>query len=997
MVGAGGAPTGMENAAAGGETAAVTGEKKSADLPDFVFTDIDRKMDAVYGDHVHQNDGTHLNGGIADDAEWQARFNTLIVLHNQQYDLPRGRVGHTFIDEFSNIIEGVIDRKWNFERAMVFMMTVLQRTSSVKKAKDVKERLDTRIQAWKDGKFDMLVQTAERDMKANMTNLRGNMTDAKIHKIFDDMMKRGKIRQAARFVTQRLSGGVMMPDDIDEKSGNPVSEVLHSKHPAAKTPDYLPAFDKCPEFVDLDITEDTVSKTARQLKGAAGTGGTDSETIASWLLKFGTYSQRLRNAIARLAKWLSNDNPPWAAYRALMAGRLIALDKNPGVRPIAIGEVLRRLIAKCVLSVAKGEAQEACGIDQLCGGLQAGIEGGVHAMHSMWETHKMEEEWGFLLIDARNAFNEVNRTVMLWVIRHEWPSGARFCFNCYQHHALLVNHGAIGKSVIIPSQEGVTQGDPLSMICYGIAILPLIRMLKREFPTAKQQWYADDGSTAGYFSDIRAQFERLQQIGPNYGYFPESSKSILVVASHNFEQAKVVFADLNFQVVTGSRYLGSFIGETMERDSWIANKVDDWVHSIKKLADAARAYPQSAYSALQRSVQQEWQYLQRTTPNIESCFDQLEKAIQEEFLPALFGEAIEDGDYRLELAHLPVKYSGLALPNTVNSATPNHQASKDVCSHLISALKDETTFETANHTQTMATAKAAIRTSRDNLHEQELKRITDPIPAATKCTILRSQETGQWLQTPPSYVNGTCLTDMEFRDALHLRYCRTPPNLPTHCDGCGAKFSIAHGLECKKGGLVIQRHDEIKFELQDLAARALIPSVVRDEPQIYPSRSAAVEETEGMSTPTEERGDLLIRNLWKHQTDCILDVRITNLDAPSNIHRKPESVLLSHEREKKKKYLQACLDQRRHFSPFVVSCDGVLGKEAKVVLQNLAGRLAKKSGKPYSETSNFMKSRMSIAIVRATHLCIRGSRTPTSRMSQHPQWEDGAGLSLFYY
>ena len=43
---------------------------------------------------------------------------------------------------------------------------------------------------------------------------------------------------------------------------------------------------------------------------------------------------------------------------------------------------MRRLLAKCVLSVAKGEAQEACGIDQL----QAGIEGGIHAMHSIWET-----------------------------------------------------------------------------------------------------------------------------------------------------------------------------------------------------------------------------------------------------------------------------------------------------------------------------------------------------------------------------------------------------------------------------------------------------------------------------------------------------------------------------------------------------------------------------------------------------------------------------------
>ena len=76
-----------------------------------------------------------------------------------------------------------------------------------------------------------------------------------------------------------------------------------------------------------------------------------------------------------------------------------------------------------------------------------------------------------------------------------------------------------------------------------------------------------------------------------------------------------------------------------------------------------------------------------------------------------------------------------------------------------------------------------------------------------------------------------------------------------------------------------------------------------------------------MSAPTEEQGDLLIRSIWTPQTDCILDARITNLDAPYNNHRKQEAVLVSEEREKKKKDLQACLDQRRRFSPFVVSCD----------------------------------------------------------------------------
>ena len=116
--------------------------------------------------------------------------------------------------------------------------------------------------------------------------------------------------------------------------------------------------------------------------------------------------------------------------------------------------VLRRLLAKCVLSVIKGVAQEACGIDQLCGRLQAGIGSGV-----MGDT----EDGRGMGIPARNAFHEINHTVMLWVMHHKFLSGAPFCFNCYLHHALLVNHGAIGKTVIISNQEGVAQRDPLSM------------------------------------------------------------------------------------------------------------------------------------------------------------------------------------------------------------------------------------------------------------------------------------------------------------------------------------------------------------------------------------------------------------------------------------------------------------------------------------------------------------------------------------------------------
>ena len=99
-----------------------------------------------------------------------------------------------------------------------------------------------------------------------------------------------------------------------------------------------------------------------------------------------------------------------------MANRLMALDKCPGVRPVGIGEIWRRLFSKCVLKEAGAEATEACGSDQLCAGLKAGIEGAVHAVRAMAAIRPDEEEWGFLLVDAANAFNAGNRTAILWTV-----------------------------------------------------------------------------------------------------------------------------------------------------------------------------------------------------------------------------------------------------------------------------------------------------------------------------------------------------------------------------------------------------------------------------------------------------------------------------------------------------------------------------------------------------------------------------------------------------
>jgi hypothetical protein len=120
-----------------------------------------------------------------------------------------------------------------------------------------------------------------------------------------------------------------------------------------------------------------------------------------------------------------------------------------------------------------------------------------------------------------------------------------------------------------------------------------------------QTWYADDAGVAGKFDSIRSLFKKLQDIGPHYGYFPEPSKSILIVTQDNLEAATAAFADLDFKITTGYRYLGAFIGEKDARDTWIKEKVVNWIDAVTELASAAVKYPQAAYTGLQKSLQQE--------------------------------------------------------------------------------------------------------------------------------------------------------------------------------------------------------------------------------------------------------------------------------------------------------------------------------------------------------------------------------------------------------
>ena len=156
----------------------------------------------------------------------------------------------------------------------------------------------------------------------------------------------------------------------------------------------------------------------------------------------------------------------------VLANRLIPLNKGEGaVHPIGVGEVLRRIIGKCVIKVTKPDVIDASGSLQVCEGHKSENEAAIHAMRDIFHA---DETDAVLLIDASNTFNALNRTAALNNIRVLCPTIATYANNTYWHPARLFVTG--GKE--LRSEEGTTQGDPLAMSLYAISLQPLITRLQ---------------------------------------------------------------------------------------------------------------------------------------------------------------------------------------------------------------------------------------------------------------------------------------------------------------------------------------------------------------------------------------------------------------------------------------------------------------------------------------------------------------------------------------
>ena len=267
--------------------------------------------------------------------------------------------------------------------------------------------LERRMQSWLKGDLIELLHEGETIQKNLMQQLT-KRDIGKISKKFAALMRKVNVNAAINLLTEKLRNGIL-------PLNNETLNFLKLKHPDPKDVHESVMLSDVPERirpVKFEVIDaEMIRKAAMKTKGGFGPSGLDADGWKRILLSknFGESSSDLCQTLAKVTMKLCTEELP-TSLEGFLACRLIPLNKNPGLRPIGVCEVLRRIKGEVIVSVVRNDIISSVGSLQVCAGHEAGCEAAIHAMHTIFEDENAE---AVLPVDAADAFNSVNRQVFL--------------------------------------------------------------------------------------------------------------------------------------------------------------------------------------------------------------------------------------------------------------------------------------------------------------------------------------------------------------------------------------------------------------------------------------------------------------------------------------------------------------------------------------------------------------------------------------------------------
>ena len=337
-------------------------------------------------------------GAVKDTVVFVANIDEVYkeVVHWKQnlFMLPSGREGQAFICELVKMFQ-FYGESSPLERialkcAMILPSLILQKPLPTSRSANQMKAIHHRLQKWKNGEIIDILREGHT-IKQRLPH-RKQADIKKLENVFTSLVFCGKVRNSIQLLNKQANGaGVLSLADQVNEGGQSVRDILREKHPNGE-PAHQSAIRA---HEDMDHTEVhpvifdsidalSIKQAALRVNGAAGPFGADVQAWKWFATSFGAASDDLCSALACVTRKIATSNVDPNGLAAYTACHLMALNKNPGVRPIGVGEAARRKIGKAILKVIKLDVFKVTGNLQLNAGQEAGAEAAIHAIRTLF-------------------------------------------------------------------------------------------------------------------------------------------------------------------------------------------------------------------------------------------------------------------------------------------------------------------------------------------------------------------------------------------------------------------------------------------------------------------------------------------------------------------------------------------------------------------------------------------------------------------------------------
>jgi hypothetical protein len=577
----------------------------------------------------------------------------------------------------------------------------------------------------------------------------------------------GRLSRAARLLSGSAKVAPLTPD---------VSAELKRKHPAGPARPFAAGIGPSPGMAPkADIVDEVFRKF--KLDTAPGVSGWTQPLLSVALRRPAVVA-----FVSVLAGLVAQGSAP--GHQLLCASRLTPLIKSDGgIRPIAVGELLFRLVSKVLLR--HYFKPDMLLPSQLGVGSKGGVEPVVRAVERALVDDLPKTYSHLVSLDFSNAFNTVDRRELAAGLRNFAPALYRAGRWVYGTPAQLAVTGADGAVDVLESSQGVRQGDPFGPLFFSVAVRRTLDDLVR--------YLGPDRLLLAYLDDIYVLSPDDQAFSEVQDFFDGRGSSLQLNVAKSKSHS---LADIRR---SGLELLGTAVGGPAFRRSFLEAKVDHQVGLLRSLGDLKS---QHALLLLRFCIQQDLRHLQRTlrTDDLPGVWDDLDAALLDAAL--LLRSSPRRLDTDADLVTLPARLGGLGVLSHAECAPLAFASGSEAADRALApALLLDVDDDKAVVTQ---------RARCDKAFNTRLERVLRRLPGLERDTVSESGTVlgRRWLGVVP-FRSVLELSDAEVASGLHFRtLC---PGSLDFCADCGDAAPFGHDEACSgRAPVALGRHEQIK-------------------------------------------------------------------------------------------------------------------------------------------------------------------------------------------